>query len=208
MLFPTIMQHLKKTEKTRKKKQMNQKINYPLKNGAEMHNENVVKLLSLLRIWSRILGLPELKPAVALSVKINDMKIAMDVPEELDARAIELTDEAFKNIKDPVEMMLLIKNEDIFLRLKSYYQTVMNISDSAVNNFITYYEENFHAVCAYEIMIDILRKEITQNFSCEDEKKTFTNRIKGLNEANSEWRDRVHGDWRVKEEMDKKEGPK
>ena len=47
-------------------------------------------------------------------------------------------------------------------------------------------------------MIGILRLEITQNFCCEDEKNTFADRVKELDEADSEWRDRVSGDWRIK----------
>jgi hypothetical protein len=185
----------------------NKKNNHPLKNGTKMHLQNAVKLISLLRIWSRILGLPTLKPDVSLNMKIYDMEMAMEFTAAHRARAIEIVDEAFENIKDGVEMMNFVEREKIFLRLKSYYQTFMNISDAAVENFIADYEENFSHCRAYESMIGILRQEITQNFCCEDEKKTFADRIKELDEADSEWRDRVIDDWRIKEARGETEDP-
>ena len=105
-------------------------------------------------------------------------------------------------------MMTFVESEEIFLRLKSYYRTFMKIPQNVVDNFITDYRENFVHCRAYESMIGLLRQEITQNFCCETEKESFADRIKELDEANSEWRVRVEDDWRVKEDKDAKEVPK
>ena len=172
---------------------------YPLwteKDG--MHEENAVKLIALLRIWARILGLPEKKVAVSLSIKIMDMEMAMEFTDAHRDRAIAIADEAFENISCRVEMMTHVEQEEIFKRLESYYQTYMNISYPAIENFIADYRENFGQCRAYESMIIFLRLEITQNFCSEDEKKTFEDQIKELDEADSEWRDRVNDDWRIK----------
>ena len=61
---------------------------------GKIHVENAVKLISLLRIWSRILGLPTLKPDVSLNMKIYDMEMAMDFTDAQRARAVEIADEA------------------------------------------------------------------------------------------------------------------
>jgi len=171
---------------------------FPLKNGNELHVEHAVKLIALLRIWARILGLPEKKVAVSLSIKIMDMEMAMEFTDAHRDRAIAIADEAFENISCRVEMMTHVEQEEIFKRLESYYQTYMNISYPAIENFIADYRENFGRCRAYESMIIFLRLEITQNFCSEDEKKTFEDQIKELDEADSEWRDRVNDDWRIK----------
>lgn len=172
---------------------------YPLKTEKDgMHDENAVKLIALLRIWARILGLPEKKVAVSLGIKIMDMEMAMEFTDAHRDRAIAIADEAFENISGGVEMMNFVEQEKIFLRLEEYYQTFMHISYPAIQKFIADYRENFVHCRAYESMIGILRLEITQNFCCEDEKNTFADRVKELDEANSGWRDRVNGDWRIK----------
>lgn len=183
------------------------KNNYPLKNGTEMHLENAVKLIALMRIWSRILGLPEKKPALSLGIKIMDMEMAMEFTDAHRDRAIAIADEAFENIHGGVEMMNFVEQEKIFLRLESYYQTFMNISGAAINNFIADYRENFVHCRAYETMIGILGQEIAQNFCCEDEKKAFADRVKELDDTDSAWRDRVSGDWRIKEAKDETGDP-
>ena len=171
---------------------------YTLLNGQTLHLENAVKLIGLLRIWARILGLPEKTVDVTLSIKIMDMEMAMDFTDAHRDRAVAVADEAFDNISGGVKMMNFVEREEIFLRLGAYYDTFMNISDDAVENFITDYTNNFRSCRAYEWMIVILRQEITQNFCCETEKETFADRIKELDEQDSEWRDRVNGDWRIK----------
>ena len=176
---------------------------YPLKteNDGEtgkLHDENAVNLIALLRIWARILGLPEKKVAVSLGIKIMDMEMAMEFTDAHRDRAIAIADEAFENIHGGVEMMTHVEQEEIFKRLESYYQTYMNISYPAIQNFIADYRKNFVQCRAYESMINFLRLEITQNFCCEDEKNTFIDHVKELDEADSEWRDRVSDDWRIK----------
>lgn len=171
---------------------------YTLLNGQTLHLENAVKLIGLMRIWARILGLPEKTVDVTLSIKIRDMEMAMGFTDAHRTRAIGIADEAFDNISGGVKMMNFVEREEIFLRLGTYYDTFMNISDDAVENFITDYTNNFRMCRLYEWMIVILRQEITQNFCCETEKESFADRIKELDEQDSEWRDRVNGDWRIK----------
>ena len=181
---------------------------YPLRKHGKTHVENAVKLISLLHIWSRILGLPTLKPDVSLNIKIYDMVIAMDLTKAQQARAIEIVDETFDNIKGGVEMMNFVERQKIFLRLEAYYQTFMSIPQKVVDKFVADYKENFEHCRAYEMTVDILHQEISQNFCCEDEKKDFTARMKELDEANSEWRNRVIDDWRIKKAKEEKEASK
>ena len=171
---------------------------YTLLNGQTLHLENAVKLSGLLRIWAGISGLPKKTVDVTLSIKIMDMEMAMGFTDVHRDRAVAIVDEAFDNISGGVKMMNFVEREEIFLRLGAYYDTFMNISDDAVENFITDYTNNFRSCRAYEWMIVILRQEITQNFCCEMEKESFADRIKELDEQDSEWRDRVNGDWRIK----------
>ena len=174
------------------------KIQYPLKDGEEMHDENVVKLLSLMRVWARICGLPlkELEPT--LECKIHDMQILMLVPEEVKQHAIKLTNAAFEMIDNSAQMLAFLENNNILERIKSYYESFTTFSDAAIEKLMNHYQKKFEETRAYEAVVYLLRKEITQDFCCEDEKEAFTASMKLLSEQSADWRDGVKDDWRVK----------
>ena len=70
---------------------------------------------------------------------------------------------------------------------------------------MNHYQKKFEENRAYEALVYLLRKEITQDFCCEDEKETFTASMKLLSEqsyrVSADWRDGVKDDWRVKMEI-------
>lgn len=176
------------------------KIQYPLKDGEEMHDENVVKLLALMRIWARIFGLPSLKLEPTLACKIHDMQILMLVPEEVEKRAVEVTDEAFEKIHSPDVMLRFLEKENMLERIKSYYQSFTTFSDAAIEKLMDSYQQNFERNHAYEAAVSLLRMEIKQDFGCEHEKEEFTAKMKLLSK-HSDWREGVKDDWRVKADL-------
>ena len=179
------------------------KIQYPLQDGEEMHDENVVKLLTLMRIWARIFGLPSQELEPTLKSKIHDMQILMLVPEEVEKRAVELTDEVFQMIHSPGEMLTFLEKENMLERIKSYYQFFTNFADGAIEKLMDHYQQNFEQNRAYEAAVSLLRMEIKQEFGCEHEKEEFTAKMKLLSK-HSDWREGVKDDWRVKLELEKK----
>jgi len=164
-----------------------------------LHEDHAVELSGLLLIWARVVGLPDQTLNHAMLMKIRDMEMVMGFSQTHRDRAVAFADEAFSNRSDGVEMIEYVEGEEIFLRVETYYRTFLRIPHNSMLNFVDDYYDNWQRCRKYEVMINVARQEITQNFSSEHEKEDFEDRVKSLDETDSEWRENVNGDWRIKD---------
>jgi len=182
---------------------------YPLIHVRDpiLDEDHAVELSGLLLIWARVVGLPDQTLNHAMLMKIRDMEMVMGFSQTHRDRAVAFADEAFSNTSDGVEMIEYVEGEEIFLRVETYYRTFLRIPQNVIENFVDDYYDNWQRCRKYEVMINVARQEITKNFSSEHEKEDFEDHVKSLDETDSEWRENVNGDWRIKDARGETGGP-